>query len=279
MRPLVTKIVIAIFALLLPNNLYARTIDPLFVTTSLIVGLKSGQEHLKATGFFYSDEQGKLYVVTNKHVIYGDRFAENPPPVLDQIRLKLHTDLRNLSQNKEITIDLLDGQKRLWLEYKTDPAVDIVLIPLTISRKDYSFASANKSFIESENIQVGFEKIFIMGYPFGWYDEVNNLPITRVGHLSSPFKVPFRGKPVMLGDIETHKGMSGSPVFMRLDNYTEKENDKLVKRLGQSRTILIGIYSGQPLWLIENKKTGKIIPIHHTLANIWFSELILEILK
>ena len=118
-----------------------------------------------------------------------------------------------------------------------------------------------------------------MGYPFGWHDEVNNLPIARVGHLSSPFKIPFRGKPVMLGDIETHQGMSGGPVFIRLEDYTEKKNDKLVKRLGSSRTILIGIFSGQPLWQLENKKTGNKIPIYHTLVNIWFSDLILEILK
>lgn len=279
MRPFITKILFVIF-ILFPISLYAQTtIDPLFATTSLIVGLKDGQEQLKATGFFYSDDQAKLYLVTNKHVIYGEKFADNPDPVINQIRLKLHTNPDNLSQNKEITINLMDGQRRIWLEYKPDSGVDVVLIPVTINRKDYFFVPLNKSFIDSKNIQVGFEKIFIMGYPFGWHDEVNNLPITRVGHLSSPFKVPFRGKPVMLGDIETHKGMSGGPVFMRLEDYTEKKDDKLVKHMGSSRTILIGIFSGQPLWQLENEKTGKTIPIYHTLVNIWFSDLILEILK
>ena len=279
MRPFIANILFVIF-ILFPIAPYAQTsIDPLFGTTSLIVGLKDGREKLKATGFFYSDDRAKLYLVTNKHVVYGENFAANPDPIIDQIRLKLHTNANNLSQNKEITINLMDGQRRKWIEYKPDSGVDVVLIPVTISRKDYFFVTLRKSFIDSNNIRVGFEKIFIMGYPFGWHDEVNNLPITRVGHLSSPFKVPFRGKPVMLGDIETHKGMSGGPVFMRLKDYLKKKDGKWNKQLGSSKTILIGIFSGQPLWYLENKKAGKTIPIHHTLANIWFSDLILDILK
>lgn len=279
MRPFIANILFVIF-ILFPISLYAQPpIDPLFATTSLIVGLKDGQKQLTATGFFYSDDRAKLYLVTNKHVVYGENFAANPDPIIDQIRLKLHTNANNLSQNKEITINLMDGQRRKWIEYKPDSGVDVVLIPVTISRKDYFFVTLRKSFIDSNNIRVGFEKIFIMGYPFGWHDEVNNLPITRVGHLSSPFKVPFRGKPVMLGDIETHKGMSGGPVFMRLKDYLKKKDGKWNKQLGSSKTILIGIFSGQPLWYLENKKAGKTIPIHHTLANIWFSDLILDILK
>ena len=84
----------------------------------------------------------------------------------------------------------------------------------------------------------------------------------------------------MLGDIETHKGMSGGPVFMRLEDYTEKENNKMVKHIGCSRIILIGVFSGQPIWQLKDKKTGiTSIPIYHTLVNIWFSDLIIEILK
>jgi hypothetical protein len=50
MRPFIPKILFVIFALF-PISLYSQaTIDPLFTTTSLIVGLKNGQEQLKATG-------------------------------------------------------------------------------------------------------------------------------------------------------------------------------------------------------------------------------------
>lgn len=280
MKNLVAKSILIILSLF-PVSLSAQTaIDPLFATTTIVAGLKDEQEQLTASGFFYSDDQGKIYLVTNKHVIYGEKFAENPDPIINRIRLRLHTNPNNVSLNKEIIINLMDGKKRVWFEYKADPGVDVVLIPVTINRADYFFVTLDKSFIDSGNIQVLFEKIFIMGYPYGWYDQINNLPITRVGHLSSPFRIPFQGKSVMLGDVETHPGMSGGPVFMKLEDYTEKENNNWVKHLGSSKTILIGIFSGQPIWQLTDKKTGLTSPpIRHTLANIWFSDLIIEILK
>lgn len=269
------------FCILFCVNAFANIeIDPLYASTSIVIGLKNGNQILTATGFFFNGEDGKLYLVTNKHVIYGKKFAEEVDPIIDQIKLILHIDPKNLSKNEELIINLTEGKKNKWLEYKSSPEVDVVLIPVNIDRNKYFLIPLNKSFVEIENIQVGFEKIFIMGYPYGWYDKINNLPITRVGHLSSPFKVPFQGKQVMLGDVETHEGMSGGPVFMRLEDYTEKKGDKQIKHMGSTRIVLLGIHSGQPLWqLIDSKSGEKTLTIHHTLVNIWFADLILEILK
>ena len=256
-----------------------KVIDPLYASTSIIIGIKDGKDKIEATGFFFVDGKTKLYLVTNKHVIYGEKFAEDGNPVIDEIRLNLHTDPNDLTRNKELTINLIEGGKKKWLQHRSNREIDVVLIPIEIDRSKYFIVPLDKSLIETGNVQVGFEKIFLMGYPFGWYDKVNNLPITRVGHLSSPFKVPFLGKQVMLGDIETHKGMSGSPVFMKLEDYTEISGDKSIKRLGSTKIILLGIYSGQPLWESVDKKSGRKMLIHHTLANIWFADLILEILQ
>lgn len=86
------------------------------------------------------------------------------------------------------------------------------------------------------------------------------------------------GYPFMLGDVETHNVMSGSPVFMHLkDHITIDENGKETTHLGSWKTILLGVFSGQPQWGIPDKKTGKIIEIPHSLSIIWFSSLIKEI--
>lgn len=269
-----------IFSILLSTNADAKiVIDPLYASTSIVVGIKNGKEKIKATGFFFVDEKDKLYLVTNKHVIYGEKFAEGVDPIIDKIKLNLHVDPNNLTKNKELIINLIEDQKKKWLEHKSNPEIDVVLIQADIDRTKYFLIPLNKSLIETGSIQVGFEKIFIMGYPFGWYDNVNNLPITRVGHLSSPFKVPFQGKPVMLGGVETHKGMSGSPVFIRLEGYTEKKGGKSTMHMGSTKIVLLGIYSGQPLWQLVDKKSGKKKPVYHTLVNIWFADLILDILK
>lgn len=269
------------FFTLLSTDAIAKkiVIDPLYASTTIVVGIKNGKEKIKASGFFFVDEKDKLYLVTNKHVIYGEKFAEEVDPIIDKIKLNLHVDPNNLKKNKELTINLIEGRKKKWLELRSNPEVDVVLIIADIDRTKYFLIPLNKSFIETGTMQVSFEKIFIMGYPFGWYDKVNNLPITRVGHLSSPFKVPFMGKQVMLGDVETHNGMSGSPVFMRLEDYTEKKGDKSTMHIGSTKIVLLGIHSGQPLWQLEDKKSGKKKAINHTLRNIWFADIILDIIK
>ncbi len=255
------------------------TVDPIYVTTALIIELHNKKPKGSATGFFFMDDKQNLYLVTNKHIIYGERYYENPEPKIDQIKLNLHTDARNLSQNEEVVVDLFDGKNRKWLEHSNHD-FDVILIPLNIDQKKFVIMATNRSFIESSNIQVGFEKIFVMGYPFGWYDTVNNLPVTRIGHLSSPFKVPFQGKPIMLGDVETHPGMSGGPVFMNLEDYVTIQGSKRVKNLGAHKVILVGIHSGQPRWDLVDAKTGRITKtIRHSLVHIWFSDLILEILN
>lgn len=156
------------FCILFSVSAYPKIeIDPLYASTSIVIGLKNGKEKIIATGFFFVDEEGKLYLVTNKHVVYGEKFTEQVEPIIDQIKLNLHIDPNNLSKNEELIIDLTKGQKKKWLEYKSNPEVDVVLIPADIDRTKYFLIPLNKSFVETRNIQVGFEKIFVMGYPFG----------------------------------------------------------------------------------------------------------------
>jgi hypothetical protein len=73
---------------------------------------------------------------------------------------------------------------------------------------------------------------------------------------------------MLLGDVITHEGMSGGPVFMRLENFVTKEqNDTLELQLGKMRTFLIGVYSGQ---------YSQVQCMN--LVTIWKAEMIPEIL-
>lgn len=252
-------------------------VDPIYTTTTIILRFKDRECKGNGTGFFFWDDPGKLYLVTNKHVIYGERYFENPNPEINHITLRLHTDAQNLSSNDDVRIRLYDGENKAWLEHK-DPDYDVVLIPVNIDRGRYVIMPTNRSLIDSSNIQVGFEQIFVMGYPYGWYDTTNNLPVTRVGHLASPFRVPFQGKPIMLGDVETHPGMSGGPVFMRLKDYTTSNGKQQMKHLGAEKLVLVGIHSGQPRWDLVDRRTLEVTEtISHSLIHIWFSDLILDI--
>jgi len=254
-------------------------VDPIFLTTTIVKRFLGDKECGSATGFFFSDVQNNVYLVTNKHVIYDEKyFEESTKPEIDNLKLILHINKDNLSQNEEITIELFNNGAKIWKEY-SQKSIDIICVPLSLDRNKFIFFTVREDLLDSSNLKIEFEKIFVMGYPLGWYDTLNNLPITRIGHLSSPFGVSFQGNPFMLGDVETHKGMSGSPVFMHLKDYiTIGENGNLTTHLGASKTLLIGVYSGQPRWDIKDKKTGKTTEIPHSLSIIWFSNLIKEII-
>jgi hypothetical protein len=217
-----------------------------------------------------------LYIVTNKHVIYGENFGQNqvvPKPKIDALKLNLHTNPKNFTQNEEKVVSLFAGENKVWLEH-SHSYVDVVLVPLTIDRTKFVITALNQTFIDSNNLVVDdFEKIFVFGYPYGWYDRLNNLPVVRVGHLSSPFKIPFQGKQMMIGDVTTHKGMSGGPVLMHLVDYTTKgDNGKTTRHLGSTRRLLAGINSGQ--FQIKDDAEERV-----NLISIWFPEIILEILR
>jgi hypothetical protein len=248
-------------------------IHEIFTATTILIGLLNGEQKGTATGFFFSDDEQNVYLVTNKHVIYGNDYNRTDPQAkIDQIRLNLHTNAADLSQNEEVIIDLFDGGKKRWLEHSI-ASVDVVLIPVNLDREKYVFLALDKSYCDSESILIYFEKIFVMGYPFGWYDQINNLPIVRVGNLSSPFGVPFSGRPYMLGDVETHKGMSGGPVLMDLQDYTilEARARQLINYPGRRKFLLVGVNSGQQPLPGTDARPNLIV--------IWFPELIFDILK
>jgi len=246
-------------------------IHQIFTATTIIVGSLDGERKTSATGFFFVDDEKNMYLVTNKHVIYGDDYYKaDAKPRINKIRLNLHTKVEDLSQNEEVAIDLFDGTNRRWLEHNVR-FVDVVLIPVSLDRAKYVLLALDRSYLDSENILIYLEKIFVMGYPFGWYDQVNNLPITRVGNLSSPFGVPFQGKPYMLGDVETHPGMSGGPVLMDLQDYTILKDGQLITYPGKRKFLLVGINSGQHLLPGTDARPNLIV--------IWFPELIFQIIE
>jgi len=256
------------------------SVDSIYLSTTLVRKFFGNEFKGNATGFFFQSKENAIYLVTNKHVIYGDNFSgENATPEIDKIEITLHTNRADLSQNKPIMINLFKKKNRLWKEHSKRKDVDIVCIPLDLDRSKFIFASVDEDHLDVSNIKIGIEKIFVMGYPYGWYDSLHNLPITRIGHLSSPFGVPFHGNPFMLGDVETHPGMSGSPVFMHITDYLALHDGKFKRHLGKSKIILLGVYSGQPKWEIKNKKTGELIAIPHSLSVIWFGDLIKEIIR
>ncbi len=130
-------------------------VEPIYVSTTMILMLKDGKEIGNATGFFYTREHdNKLFLITNKHVIYGKRYYENPPIEINKFRLNLHTNSNNLSENELIEVPLFDAHKnKLWLEH-SNPNVDVVVLPVEIDRKKYVISPIDDSLFDCQNLVI-----------------------------------------------------------------------------------------------------------------------------
>jgi hypothetical protein len=57
-------------------------------------------------------------------------------------------------------------------------------------------------------------ELWFIGYPAGYFDQANNVPILRRGYLASMPALDFNGAKQMLIDADAVPGSSGSPVFV-----------------------------------------------------------------
>lgn len=170
------------------------------------------------TGFFYSlnikDGKHIPVIVTNKHV------------VKDASLCRFFLTLENAEGNPDVgnfaNFEMNNFEAR-WLPHP-DPSVDLCIMPLgpllsnfeNDERKVY-YAPLDNEYIPTESEvdnMIGLEKIIMIGYPNGLWDEKNNLPIFRNGVLASNYKVDWNGKKEFLIDAACFPGSSGSPVFL-----------------------------------------------------------------
>ena len=86
------------------------------------------------------------------------------------------------------------------------------------------------------------ERIFFVGYPNAFRDELNNLPIARSGYLATPLYSDFEGKETFLFDASVFEGSSGSPICIVNENF-EAYCDTTGNTNINGRCILAGVNS------------------------------------
>lgn len=180
-----------------------------------------------ATGFFYVNTKGKLFLVTYRHVIIDENKNHYP----DILRLYLHIDSNDLTKTNSFDINLYDKLSRRWNEPHT-ANTDLVALPILeeFNENDSWLSSFSEEHIlpVGEKLAAG-QDVLIMGYPLGmWYDAKNNLPVVRSGIVSSAYPVPYNGNPYFFVDSRLHRGMSGAPVITKPPN-------RLIKRESLSK--------------------------------------------
>jgi len=187
-----------------------------------------------------------VFLVTNYHVISGHAPMSTEPASGDRLRVSLHADPDDLTKNRIVDLPLFTARgEPLWVQSEAIPAADVVLVPLP--RQAYQ---GIRLYVFTEGHTRGDIKIrptsgaTLLGYPYGFYDTVNRLPVWKTGHVASEPSVDFEGRPVFLVDVSAFPGMSGSPVLAAANGVYEAEDGSM--RTGRVLRLL-GIFSSMPV--------------------------------
>ncbi len=83
----------------------------------------------EATGFFYKNETGQVFLITNEHVVYSEPQRHFP----NTIKIWVHTDLYHLKKTKSIELPLWETKERrfrkLWKRARYRP-IDIAAVEI-----------------------------------------------------------------------------------------------------------------------------------------------------
>lgn len=85
------------------------------------------------------------------------------------------------------------------------------------------------------------EEVWMVGYPSGIYDRVNNLPVVRRGITATPYSVDYEAKPQFLIDASVFPGSSGSPVYLYDPLGMRRGADGVLNFGGAPRIFFLGI--------------------------------------
>ncbi len=261
--------VVGAFALLAASvsTTGARTVNPIVATVSIVVPMKDGAVIAAASGFFYT-RNNDLFLVTNRHVVRNEKKGILP----DALRLRLHTNSTDVTQNGNVDIPLYQDGEPVWKIHATQPKADVALIRLNNDDLQARFVIhtwSKENFFPQNYLLPPGEDIFVMGYPRKFYDGKHNLPIFRSAMIASSYRVPFGGMPLFVIDANLHPGTSGSPVIT-------KPKSTWVDVRGTTNFVtgtiyyLLGVHSGT----VDPKITGG---QQIGLGAAWYIELVEEI--
>ena len=124
--------------------------------------------------------------------------------------------------------------------------------------------------------------VLVVGYPRGFYDNVNLFPIVKSGIVASRWEAGFRGDPYFLIDAKLFPGSSGSVVITKPIDMVMKDGRLLVLKNDEKAFALLGVFSGAPLTQTEPVTVGDLTiaqTLEYGLGVVWYAETIEELLK
>jgi S1-C subfamily serine protease len=189
-------------------------IESLLLAVTRITTLLDRQVQTNATGFFF-ERDGRLYLVTARHV-FKDEASDHHP---DSVLVELHVDPENAVVITQFMAPLFSDGMPAWRE-GADSAGDVDVAVLELDRTALPPTFSIKAFTPGhlvrhfDEVEVG-ASILIVGFPLGFKDTLHHLPVARQAIIATSFGLRFQGEGYFLTDAQMHRGASGAPVVAR----------------------------------------------------------------
>jgi hypothetical protein len=199
-------------------------IESLLLSVTRVSTLLGEQQLTNATGFFF-ERDGRLFLVTNRHVVLDEASDHRP----DRLEIELHVDPENVAVTTGFAIPLYRGTQPVWRE-GIDPAgtVDVVALQLERAALPEKLLlqpfTPNHLIEQLDEIEVG-TRVLIVGFPLGFHDTWHHLPVVRQAVIASAFGLRFQGQGYFLTDARMHRGTSGAPVVARMTTQRSGRGD------------------------------------------------------
>lgn len=244
----------------------------------------------QGTGFYvvhWYGEETVLFLVTNYHVLTGSSPIEGKPPIGNNIEFNIHISKDNPEKVKNFNYPLYTKEGNpIWLVNKDNPEADLAIIPMPVNvYNEADIVNCINEKWSTNKLKVRTTtRTTVVGYPYGYYDTKNSLPIWKTGSIASEPDIDFEGKKLIVLDISAFPGMSGAPVFAVAQGMYETTEGTLE---GGFINKFLGIYASMQM-LNKHKYLEELI--NHTsvgikdteslqLGHVWKAQLIFDVLK
>ena len=236
------------------------------MTTPVITETPQGAS--QGSGFFYSVEGEPpdpntpgpqwvpvdIWVITNGHVVMPKIDGIEVLPSTITVHLR-RWDASGQSSWAPVSVSGSDIEERVKLH--SNESVDVAAInvsgllaqELASHMDQFTYASPfslSRGLLARNNREIQVEAssdVLVVGYPRGFYDDVNLFPIVKSGIVASRWGARFQGAPCFLVDAKLFPGSSGSVVISKPSAIALRDGQLLTTKDGEKAFALLGIFS------------------------------------
>ncbi|RYF36389.1 MAG: serine protease, partial [Comamonadaceae bacterium] len=158
-------------------------IEPLLLACTRISTFSAERLLTAASGFLF-ERDGRLFLVTNRHVLLDPAAGHHP----DRIEFVVHTDAVDLTRFTSVPEPLYEKGKGRWRQGK-DSGGEIDVAVLELDRSTLPKGAVLRAFTPAhlaplDAIGIG-HPLLVVGFPLGFYDTVHHLPVARQAAVAS----------------------------------------------------------------------------------------------